>query len=136
MNLKDYITEYVSSGRGMKWVEITKKSSMDDIIKCLDMIGAKEVDDHEFDESGMSKSDKDMIIYTAGDWNEYWKKPYICVLVKKNGRLNTFDIVFSDDKEQIAAIIVCDGDRYDSIDIIMLNDKMEKKLDFMNKCLN
>lgn len=133
MRLKDYITEYVSSGRRKK-LEITKKSSLEHIIDCLDAIGAKEVDDMEFDDI-LYKADKDTMVYTTMDWTEYWKRPYICVFVKKNGRLNMFEIVFSDDKEQFDTIIVYDGDSYDSIDIIMRNDKIEKKLDFMNKCL-
>lgn len=125
--LTEYITEYISSGRRKRTGDITVNATIDEMSKWLKSMGMKEMTEKDFFKND---AEKDNSFCNVTD-SEFWKLPEIVLFTVDNGKKNHFEILYDNERNKgIGTIIVCDG-----MDIIMTGEKLEKKLEFMKKCV-
>ena len=127
MKLKDYILEYVSSGRRIRTGDITVNATIDEMSKWLKSMGMKKKKKKDFFKND---AEKDNSFCNVTD-SDFWNLPEIVLFTVDNGKKNHFEILYDNERNKgIGTVIV-----YDGMDIIMTGEKLEKKLEFMKKCV-
>lgn len=125
--LSEYITEYVSSGRRKRAGDITVDATIDELSEWLSSMGMKEMTEKEFFKIGAETDN----CFCNVTYSDFWKLPEIVLFTVNNGRKNHFEILYDNEKNKgIGTIMV-----YDRMDIIMAGKELEKKLEFMKKCV-
>ena len=127
MKLKDYIFEYISSGRRKTTGDITVDTTIDEMSKWLKSMGMKEMTEKDFFKND---ANKDNCFCNVTD-SDFWKLPEIILFTVNNGKKNHFEIIYNNENKKGVGIIIV----YDGMDIIMKGEKLEKKLEFMKKCV-
>lgn len=125
--LTEYITEYISSGRRKRAGDITVDATIGELSKWLSSMGMKEMTEKDFFKDD-AKKDNSFCDVTDSD---FWQMPEIVLFTVNNGKKNHFEIIYDNERKKGIGIIIV----YDGMDIIMTGEKLEKKLEFLKKCV-